>query len=107
MLIDAVPNEPPNDFTVVSTNLTAINITWGPITCIHQNSVIKEYAVHYKKKSEAKAFTESTVDTSATIVNLDPNTEYILEVRAVNGENMVGPPANITVNTSIPKGKDY
>ncbi len=39
------------------------------------------------------------------IAHLDPNTEYILEVRAVNDKNMTGPPANLTVNTSIPEGK--
>jgi hypothetical protein len=102
-----VPDGPINNLSVVSTNLTAINITWIPITCIQRNSVIRGYTVYYKKKSEARAFNESrnTVDTNAMIAHLDPNTEYVLEVRAVNDKNMTGPPANLTVNTSIPEGK--
>ena len=48
----------------------------------------------------------STVKTNAVIVNLDPNTEYAFEVRAVNDRNMTGPPANLTVNTSIPQGRE-
>ena len=109
LMHNIVPDGPPNDFTVVSTNLTAINITWAPVACIKWNSIIKGYTVHYRKNSEARMFNESRntiIDTNATIVNLDPNTEYVLEVRAVNDENMPGPPANLTVNTSIPEGKD-
>ena len=95
----------PNDLKVVSTNLTAINITWAPVNCTQQNSVIKGYTVHYRKNSEDRE-SRYTDDTNAIIVKLDPNTEYVLEVQAVNNENMTGPLAELNVNTSIPEGKD-
>ena len=103
-----VPDGPPNDLKVVSTKLTAINISWYPVNCIQQNSIIKGYIVHYWKKSEDRAMNKSrnTVEPNAIIVKLDPNTEYILEVRAVNDKNMIGPSANLIVNTSIPKGRE-
>ena len=103
-----VPDGPPNDLEVVSTNLTAINISWGPVNCTQQNSIIKGYIIHYWKTSEDKATNKSrdTVEPDDMIVKLDPNTEYVLEVRAVNDKNMTGPSADLTVNTSIPKGRE-
>ena len=107
-MICTAPDGPPNDLKIVSTNLTAINITWAPVNCTQQNSVIKGYTVYYRKKSEDREFNESryTDDTNAIIVKLDPNTEYVLKVQAVNNENMTGPLAELIVNTSIPGGKD-
>ena len=93
---------------VVSTNLTAINISWAPVNCTQQNSVIKGYTVYYREKSEHRELNESryTDVTNATIVKLDPNREYVLEVQAVNDKNMTGPSADLNVKTSIPEGKD-
>ena len=104
-MICTAPDGPPNDLKVVSTNLTAINITWTPVNCTQQNSVIKGYTVHYRKIS-VEIESRYTDDTNAIIVKLDPNTEYVLEVQAVNDENMTGPLAELIVNTSIPEGKD-
>ena len=40
-----------------------------------------------------------------TITELNPHTSYMIEVMAVNRENQLGPPANINVTTTIPKGE--
>ena len=77
---------------------------WDPIKCIHQNSIIKNYLVYYHKKSLRVSVNVSAYVTTATIHELDTNTEYSFEVLAVNEDNQTSPENTLNISTSIPNG---
>ena len=107
-LLHAAPTGAPTAVSVVSVNLTTIKISWAPINCIQENSIIKNYIVYYRKRSELQN-SKKSVSVSANVINatiheLNPNTEYVLDVEAVNVNYLSSPSAKLSVNTSVPKG---
>ena len=109
-MLYAAPIGPPTALRAVSVNLSAITISWDPVNCIQQNSIIKNYTIHYRKSSEynnisSKLISVSAAVTDTTIYKLDPNTEYAFRVEAINENGLNSPPTKLNVNTSVPNGK--
>ena len=98
----------PNSIRNTSVNITSVSLSWDPINCSLQNSIIRNYTVYYWKKfgSEAinKSVNISVPVTSATIDYLDPHTEYVFDVQAVNGNGLRGPSTTLNVTTRVPEG---
>ena len=103
------PTGSPNDVRNTSVNLTSVAISWSPISCIEQNSIIHGYIVYYRKSLQELERTRndniSTVMTNATINNLDPRTNYEFEVQGINENGQNGPSEKLNVTTSAPTGK--
>lgn len=100
------PDGPPNGIRNTSVKLTSVTISWNPINCIQQNSIIHKYIIHYGKSlKEGVGNNISANVTMVTINNLDPRTKYVFEVRGVNDEEQEGPSDSINVATSAPTGR--
>ena len=86
-------------------NLTFIEITWQPINCIQRNSIIRYYSVYYRKVTDAidTLYTNTSI-TTVTILNLNPNTEYLVSVEAVSESKWVSPSAQLNASTEVPTG---
>ena len=102
------PTGSPSDITSASVNLTSVTISWNPISCIQQNSIIHGYIVYYQKSLQKRTRNElvvSTMVTVATINNLDPRTRYEFEVQGINNDGQKGPSERLNVTTRTPTGK--
>ena len=103
-----VPSSPPESLNVSSTSPTSISITWGDVPCRERNvDMITGYRVKYHSnysnphgnqtvQADNKTFTAS---------QLIPRTNYTFEVRAFHNYSHIGPPANVTGVTAVPKGR--
>ena len=111
IIIIAAPVGVPNGIRKTSVNITTVSISWNPINCSQQNSLIRNYTVYYRKRfgfeTLRKSVNISAPVTSATIDYLDPHTEYVFEVQAVNENALRGPSTTLNVTTSIPEGIGY
>ena len=109
-MVFIAPDGPPV-FGNISVNLTAITVHLEPVNCTQQNSIIESYGVivntsvtnNIRNLSVNIGARETTVP--VTIDKLSPNTDYILEVRAVNVDGLKSPSRNITMKTSLPEGR--
>ena len=101
------PTGSPNNIRNTSVNLTSIAISWSPISCIEQNSIIHRYIVYYWKRLQEGTRNDniSTMMTTVTINNLDPRTNYEFEVQGINENGQKGPSEKLNVTTSAPTGK--
>ena len=96
----------PNDVRNTSVNLTSVAISWSPISCIEQNSIIHGYIVYYRKRlQEGTRNNISTMMTTVTINNLNPRTKYEFEVQGINENGQEGLSEKLNVTTSAPTGK--
>ena len=104
---NTAPTGSPNNIRNTSVNLTSAAISWSPISCIEQNSVIHVYIVYYRKSLQEGTRIDniSTIMTNATINNLDPHTNYEFEVQGINENGQKGPSEKLNVTTSAPTGK--
>ncbi|MFH1724591.1 MAG: SMP-30/gluconolactonase/LRE family protein, partial [Elusimicrobiota bacterium] len=79
---------PPADLTVAPAGLTSLSVSWGDAS----NPGHTRYEVSYSKDGFAAhdvvaiSFDDAHTAASATIDGLEPETEYSVRVRAVNGE---------------------
>ena len=99
---------PPTAVKTTSVNLTSMTVTWDPITCIHRNSLIRNYIVNYTGEPDgySRSINTSTTETTITLYKLDPSTNYVVEVQAESKNNIRSrPSSSIKVMTSVPKGK--
>ena len=103
------PSGAPQSLTNTFVNDSSVTIQWNRVECLKRNSEITGYRMRYYQSptSTAKEVNISGVmesDRMFTITGLNLNTSYEIEVMAVNRENQFGPPVNINVTTTIPKG---
>ena len=82
MLI-AGPSAPPEGVTADGMS-TSITVQWGSVPCIHQNGQITGYSVRYGVEGSGSTQTVTATGNGATISDLIPSTNYIVEVAAVN-----------------------
>ena len=82
---------------MIDWNSSSITVQWEAVDCIHRNGDITGYSVRYgvqgsvKRDRTVENVTGSSDDvTGTTISGLAPNTSYVIEVAAVNG-NGTGP----------------
>ena len=106
----AAPSSPPDSLRVSSTSLTSISITWGDVPCRERNvDMITGYRVKYHSNhSNPHGNQIDEINRTFTASELIPRTNYTFEVRAFYNHSTnnftVGPLANITGVTKVPKG---
>ena len=66
---------------------TSVMLTWNEVNCLQQNGAITGYMIRYVGDSQTITNTSSR---TYTVQGLDPFTEYLFSVAAMNS-NGVGP----------------
>ncbi|KAI6661005.1 Phosphatidylinositol phosphatase PTPRQ-like [Oopsacas minuta] len=102
----AIPSSTPTNFQLVTLSATQILSTCGPPPVLEQNGQITgyEFSVHSSTNSTLQIY--STTQTSYTFQNLQPNTQYTIQIRAINS---IGPGPytgyiSATTQQSLPSG---
>ncbi|VDM41037.1 unnamed protein product [Toxocara canis] len=88
-----LPSMPPSDVRAEAVSSTSILVQWSPPPAEECNGVITGYRVKYKTKLRGTKGSTLVVDgndVSYTITGLDPASQYMLRVAAVN-QNGSGP----------------
>lgn len=101
--IEKIPSAPKD--LKASPKAKEINVAWNSPS---GDACVDSYSYVVYKKSEARGARHapgSAREYSLTIPNLEPDTEYVIEVTAVNQLKGASPPATITVRTL--KGCNY
>ena len=102
---------PPESLRVSSTSPTSISITWGDVPCRERNvDMITGYSVKYlSNHSNPHGNQMVQAKRTFTASKLIPRTNYTFEVRAFYDHSTnnftVGPLANVTGVTKVPKGR--
>ncbi|XP_028409028.1 uncharacterized protein LOC114531613 isoform X2 [Dendronephthya gigantea] len=84
----SVPNVPPQNFTAVAINTTAISVSWAPVPSSNLNGVFQGYKVLYRKTNENNGYSEYLSTTiyaennKELLQGLDIFTNYTLRVLA-------------------------
>ena len=102
------PSSPPESLNVSSISPTSISITWGDIPCSERNvDMITGYRVKYHSNYSNPHGNQTVQADNRTFTasQLIPRTNYTFEVRAFHNHSHIGPPANVTGVTAVPKGR--
>ena len=104
------PSSPPKSLRVSSTSPTSISITWGDVPCRERNvDTITGYRVKYHS-NHLNPHGNQIVQANRTFTasQLIPRTTYTFEVMAFYSRSTnnftLGPLANVTGVTKVPKG---
>jgi hypothetical protein len=73
---------PPQNLTITSTNQEKVYLSWDAPQ--QSNTQVERYAVFFSKDNWVSGWAISSMQTSAVVENLEPNTEYQFKVRADN-----------------------
>ena len=95
------PTEAPDGVSEVSVTANSITVQWGEVPCLDRNGEISGYTVEVTLNGMVVA-TENVNDGSArrgTVSGLNPSTEYIVTVAAVNSAG-TGPFSGISITTA-------
>ena len=98
---------------VSSVNVTGITIQWDRVDCQERNGRTDGYRVVFYPTSAPQTNAHTLVGTGDNNrifsgTGLPPRTSYTFEVQASNPNiDMRGPPATITVSTTVPQSKSY
>ena len=84
MTLEAAPSAPPSSVSATVQSSTSITVQWGSVPCIHQNGQITGYSVRYGVEGSGNTQTVTAMGNGATIYDLTPSTNYIVQVAAVN-----------------------
>ncbi|VDK49439.1 unnamed protein product [Anisakis simplex] len=88
-----LPSMPPADVRAEAASSTSILVQWSPLPNEERNGVITGYRIKYKTKlrgTKGNTLVVDGNDVSYTITALDPATQYMLRVAALN-QNGSGP----------------
>uniref|UniRef100_A0A0M3HY64 Neogenin n=1 Tax=Ascaris lumbricoides TaxID=6252 RepID=A0A0M3HY64_ASCLU len=88
-----LPSMPPTDVRAEAVSSTSIQVQWSPPPPEERNGVITGYRIKYKTKlrgTKGNTLVVDGNDVSYTITGLDPATQYMVRVAAVN-QNGSGP----------------
>ncbi|KAM3720689.1 Netrin receptor [Dirofilaria immitis] len=88
-----LPSLPPSDVRAEAFSTTSIHVQWIPLPVENRNGVLTGYRIKYKTKLRGSKGNTLVVDgnnSSYTISGLEPGTQYMLRVAAVN-QNGSGP----------------
>ena len=80
----SAPSAPPEHMYILNTTLFTITVGWDEVPCNHRNGNITEYRIMYNAQDSIVVFDVSVSGTSATISDLQSDTEYYISVAAVN-----------------------
>ena len=109
----AAPSGPPQNMTPTIVFSTNITLQWGRVGCIHRNSEISHYILHYSLVVNESDMDQRDVsvqgvgdeDRMHTITRLHPLSTYNVTIAAVNVNEEKGPVSNITVTTNSPESE--
>ena len=94
------PGVPPEIINVSTVNPSIIHVSWGEVPCPQRNGEITGYIVEYSRRGGGMQtrVNVSRDEGSTSITGLDPFTEYIIRVAAVNsiGTGPFSDPVNVT-----------
>ncbi|VDK69307.1 unnamed protein product, partial [Onchocerca ochengi] len=88
-----LPSLPPSDVRAEAISTTSIHVQWMPLPIEDRNGILTGYRIKYKTKLRGTKGNTLVVDgnnSSYTISGLEPGTQYMLRVAAVN-QNGSGP----------------
>uniref|UniRef100_A0A158Q735 Neogenin-like n=1 Tax=Elaeophora elaphi TaxID=1147741 RepID=A0A158Q735_9BILA len=88
-----LPSLPPSDVRAEAISTTSILVQWMPLSAKDRNGVLTGYRIKYRTKLRGAKGNTLVVDgnnSSYTISGLEPGTQYMLRVAAVN-QNGSGP----------------
>lgn len=97
--LDAAAPSQPGPVTVTDRTLTSATINWGAAT---DDVKVDRYLVFLRKTNGTDAGSQATTGLSATFRSLQPGTDYIVEVQAVDRGPAIGPAATATFTTQAP-----
>ncbi len=86
--------------TGTASSTTSVRLWWDEVDCIQRNSEITHYRLWYVPVPSAEGITQRDVPTETyTIAELQPFTNYSIELAAVNSAGQVGPRVTIAIQT--------
>ncbi len=86
--------------TGTASSATSVYLWWDEVDCIQRNSEITHYRVWYVPVPSAEDSIQRDVPTETyTIAELQPFTNYSIELAAVNSASQVGPNTTIAIQT--------
>lgn len=88
-----LPSQAPGDVKAEAASTTSIHVQWLPVPPEESNGIVTGYRIKYKTKLRGAKSNTLVVDgkeNSYTITGLEPGTQYMLRVAAVN-QNGTGP----------------
>ncbi len=94
----AAPSEP-GPITVTDRTLTSATATWGAAT---DDVSVDRYIVSLRKASGASVASQTTTSLTASFSSLEPATDYIVSVQAVDRGAHLGPAATAAFSTQAP-----
>ena len=98
VLSSTAPTGAPDGVSEVSVTANSITVQWGEVPCMDRNGEITGYTVNATINGEIIA-TENVNDGSASVSGLNPSTEYIVTVAAINSAG-TGPFSSISITTA-------
>ena len=100
MFILPVPSAGPVSVIAGTVTVNSITVLWEEVPCLHRNGEITGYILVANTSGEVVKHVYVYADDSreATISGLNPNSNYTVDVAAVNSAG-IGPSASINVET--------
>ena len=100
VFIHPVPSAGPVSVTAATVTVNSITVQWEEVPCLHRNGEITGYRLVANTSGEVVKYVHVDADDSreATISGLNPNSNYTVDVAAVNSAG-IGPSASINVET--------
>ena len=93
------PSGTPSNLSARALSSISIVIRWNEVECLQRNGIITDYNVQYRPDSySVPMMTSKTMDTSLTVSNLIPSTNYTFQV-AAESINGTGPSQKIRHRT--------
>ena len=85
-----VPSGAPQNLTIINSTSTSVTISWNSVKCVHRNGLIIHYTITYSPVDSTDQMTDRVNITdpdnggSYTASGLQPSTNYVFRVAAVN-----------------------
>ena len=102
----AVPGAPPQSVAVSSVNSSSIKVSWGDVLCDQRNGEITGYQVNYTSTSDNGIVNTTGNQTSFTLSDLQPHTDYSISVAAMT-VNGTGPFSTPVTNKTLFTGRKF
>ena len=90
--LPSAPSAAPTSVSLSAVTSSSITLQWEMVPCIKRNGDITGYSVQYTGGGSTQTMSVSGDSSGGMYVisNLEPSTDYSIEVAAVNGE-LIGP----------------
>ena len=84
------PSGAPQNLTVINSTSTSVTISWNSVQCVHRNGLVTHYTITYSlmdstdQMTDRVNITDSDNGGSYTASGLQPSTNYVFRIAAVN-----------------------